>query len=129
MNSQDKTEQLENEKRSQNERISLGRKVEKTIKTSGWKEIIEPLIDKMIKDVLGGKFNGRWASGEAATGKRLDFLMGYKQAMIDLHNRVHGYVDAIKHAEGNITDIEKEENAGYSVPMADTGYAAEEQKL
>ena len=45
MNSQDKTEQLENEKRSQNERISLGRKVEKTIKTSGWK--LEELAKKI----------------------------------------------------------------------------------
>lgn len=84
-----------------NETLRLCKLVEETIQTKGWNEIVEPLIDKMLNDILGSKIDGRWNGGILNTPNctNSEYYKGYKQALIDLHTRVYAYVDNIKNYE------------------------------
>ena len=79
------------------ELIDIGLKVKQTLETDGWKLIIEPMLDKMILDVIGGKQNGRWHNGSLGDKRlgetRIQNLCWYKRALTDFHNYIHEYVD------------------------------------
>ena len=101
---------------------ALAQRVKRTIESKGWQEIIGPLLDKMIKDTIGGKYGNRWSGGNiqrARDVERLKFHMGYKQSLIDLHNRVYNYLDNIKRLEQQIKDIHKERDAKTQIPMVE----------
>ena len=79
--------------------IDMAEKVGKTLDTDGWKDIIEPLINKMIVDVLGGQEDGRWFSGVEFTGRSemdIDQLIAYRRALIDLHSNIYSMVDNLE---------------------------------
>jgi len=83
--------------------VRFGNLIKETLETKGWQEIIGPLIDKMIQDVVGAKVGGRWQPG-AFGDKRLsnasaENLIWYRQALIELHEHIFSYLDAAEGAK------------------------------
>ena len=108
--------------------LTICRKVEQTIKSPGWADIIAPLIDRKIVDVCGGKLNGHYYPGtisRARKDERREYHIGYKQALIELYNYImEVYVNKIPKLEDRIKAVELAESKGYKVPMVeDTRYA------
>ena len=111
---------LETEIKKANADLSLCQKVEATVETPGWKEVIEPLIDKSIMDITGGKVNGKWYGGlidRARKDERREYYIGYKQAMIDFQRRVVAYVDGIKQLQTKVENLRKETTQKFKQPM------------
>ena len=114
-----------------NQAVSICNKVKTTVDTEGWKEIVEPMIDKMITDITGCKMqNGRWHGGlldRARKEEKREFYIGYKQALIDLHRRIWAYPDAIKRYEDERGTLVSGPKRGYTTPMIDDvkGYGYE----
>jgi hypothetical protein len=106
-----------------NDTMAICDRVSQTVATKGWAEIIEPLIDKTITDITGCKLpNGRWHSGlldRARKDERREFYIGYKQALIDLHRRVYGYVDNIQRLKDQREELVKGDTRRPSVPLVD----------
>jgi hypothetical protein len=106
---------------------SICQKVVETLKTDGWKEIIEPIIDKHIIDVLGGKIGDTWVSGKlckAKTDEKREYYIGYKQALIDLVGRIKFHVKEYQRLEDEIKSLSIEVEQGYRMPMEDTRYGS-----
>ncbi len=117
---EDRDNQLIEQKQSVFKKLSTCEDVNQVIMTKGWKEIVEPIIDRMIIDTVGGKVKGRWVSGALNDGdidKSKDFFLGYKQFGIDLLSRIYGYTDSIKKLSNEISVIDEELNASMVVPM------------
>ena len=94
--------------------VSICRKVVTTLETQGWKDVIAPLIDKMIIDIVGGKIKGKWVSGllnRAKSEEKREYYIGYKQALIDLHNRTHAYEVQFKIKTDELSDLKVEEKS------------------
>ena len=107
--------------------ISNARLIEETLETRGWKEIIEPLIDMMISNVIGYKEDGRWVKGMFdnfdLSEANAQNLIWYKQALVHLHQQIYSYLDAAKGARERQLDksVVKEE---YTTPMLDSKYSS-----
>ena len=105
-----------------NEQLKLCKMVEEVVTLSGWKEVIEPLIDKSILDVTGGKVDGRWYGGlldRARKDERREYYVGYKQALIDFHRRVMAYVEGIKVLDSKREGLLGEKSPKYTLPLVD----------
>jgi hypothetical protein len=93
-----------------NGKLSACKKVVDTITTKGWSDIIQPIIDKMISDVIGSKTGEVWDAGnikkETFNGLQTEYLLGYRQALIDFNNRIWGYKAHIKSLTDQIINIE-----------------------
>jgi len=106
------------------QQISVCSKVAQTLETEGWKEIIEPIIDKMITDILGGKIGDTWCSGKldrAKTEEKREFYIGAKQALIDLIGRIKFHKTTLPVLEERLKEMKKPPK--YRMPMEDTKYA------
>tara|TARA_Y100000310_G_scaffold345312_1_gene463652 strand:+ start:4536 stop:4904 length:369 start_codon:yes stop_codon:yes gene_type:complete len=94
--------------------VDDGLKVKEMIETEGWKELMEPLLDKMIIDVLGAKEDGRWHNGSLSIidlGKEeAKALISYKRALTDLHSYVYDIVDTGEQAQTEYNDLIKEDS-------------------
>lgn len=131
-NPQELVANIENEEKRHYQSITDGNKVKATLETDGWKKIIGPLLDKMIKDIIGGKYFSRWSGGILSRTTRegkVEYYLGYKQALIDLHNRILAYKHQIKKSEGAIKLLEKEKKSGFKMPMEDGVYSPEKEKI
>lgn len=86
--------------------LENARLLQQTLNTDGWKKIIEPLIDKMIYDVIGEKVNGRW---EFRTQKlTADNLEYYKMGLIDLHTRIYQVLDIAKEINNKPKELNRD---------------------
>jgi len=89
--------------------IVAGEQVKATIDTQGWKQYIEPLLDKMIRDVLGGKDGNRWDNGSFGEKNMTEFsvkeLLAYKTALINFHNGVFQLVDDMESAKEELNRL------------------------
>lgn len=79
-------ERLEQE-RQESLKLSL------TLESLGWKEIVQPMVDLMIQDTIGCKKGNHWDTGIVGTKKEderysVEYLLAYRQALIDLNNRL-----------------------------------------
>jgi hypothetical protein len=109
-----------------------GRLVNEMLKTQGWTEIIGPLLDKMIQDVLGAKVNGRWTCGASNVNtmdpNEANCFIWYRQALIEFHNYVNSYIDMSKEIER-----QRHEKGGHgdkpSVPMMSGPYHHEDMNF
>jgi hypothetical protein len=113
---------LENEIKKANEDLSRCRKVEATVETPGWKEVIEPLLDKTIMDITGGKINGKWYGGlldRARKDERREYYIGYKQALIDLQRRIMACVDGVAQLESKVNNLKLDSKPRFKTPMVD----------
>ena len=76
--------------------IDIGDQVEKMLLTVGWEEIVGPMLDKMITDVLGGKENGEWHNGSLDDKRlgeaKINNLVWYKRALTDFHKYIYQYI-------------------------------------
>jgi len=77
--------------------IRAGNEVKHTLNTNGWKLFIKPLLDDMIKNVVGGQDGDRWMGGvykdDNHTGLSLENLMAFKQALIEFNESVYNMID------------------------------------
>lgn len=124
------TEHIDAEGKRVSKEASICRDVKDTVESNGWKNTISPLIDRMIIDVVGGKIGDTWTSGKLDRAKkeeRREFYVGYKQALIDLHSRVYFHLAQLKHLEEQLTQLQKEKEERYRIPLVDdTRYRMEE---
>lgn len=117
--------ELEKSKRIKelSDKIGICSHVQMVVAMRGWREIIEPLIDKSITDITGCKMpNGRWHGGlldKARKDEKREYYIGYKQALIDLHRRVYGYVDSAKRLEDERKQLVEGPSKAYRQPMID----------
>lgn len=112
-------------------KLKKAEQLEKTVKSKGYKEFISPLIDRMIEDidaqVSSKKKNGIWYQGVNATPKNIkdnDYyarLFYYKQALIDLSNRVTSQVKSIENLKKSITKLETEPETKKKTPYKHWG--------
>ena len=105
-----------------NEDMTRCLKVETTVQSPGWQEIIEPLLDKMLMDIVGGKVNGKWYGGlldRAKKDERREYYIGYKQALIDLHGRVMAFPNGIKQLQTKLENLKKSQIPRYKLPLVD----------
>jgi hypothetical protein len=79
-----------------NEIIEAGDRVEKLLKTKDWKNYIDPLIDKMIMDTLGGSFSGEYVLAsenlKTMTEGELKYNLGFAEGLITFRRRVNQYI-------------------------------------
>lgn len=127
-------QQYDDRERVLHEELTICRKVKQTIDTKGWKEIIEPLLDKLIIDVVGAKVDGRWCPGSvdrARKDERREYHIGYKSALIKLHNLIYSsYIDQITVKEKELKSIDALKKKGTVVPMVeDSRYAPRMEEL
>lgn len=105
--------------------VRAGRLVQETMNTRGWKEIIEPMLDQMIMDVVGAKANGRWYAGAFGNKKmgnvKAENLVWYRQALIEFHQYVYSYIDAAVQAKQR--KKEGNEKPVFNIPMIDGPYS------
>lgn len=108
--------------------IDIGEQVKQMTETDGWK-IIEPLLNKMIFDVMGGLENGRWHNGSLDTKdlgeEHARELIAYKRALVDFHKYIYQYIDPLSTYTEEYNRIIKEEQTEKEV---DTGYAVSEER-
>ena len=96
------------------------------LSTNEWTEVIEPLLNKMIIDVLGGMENGRWHNGSLDRSRkeeRKEFLLGYKAALVNFHSEVYSYLDEAINAKETIKELNDEAVAQFEIPMTTGDYA------
>jgi hypothetical protein len=113
---------IEQEVKKANEDLKKCQLVEAIVQSDGWKTVIEPLIDKTIMDVIGGKVNGKWYGGlldRARKDERREFYIGYKQALVDLHARVMAYVKAIQQLKDKVDTLKRDNTPKYKLPLVD----------
>lgn len=109
---EEQTSLIENDKRINYEMLRQAQGVKQVVDMQGWKETIDPLITKMANDVFGAKVDSMWSTGivsQDTTGETLKYYLGYRQAMIDLANRIQAYVNNIEHCEKRISYLEQQE--------------------
>lgn len=108
--------------------ISICQKIKATVESDGWKDIIAPILDKMIIDILGGKIDGVWLSGKvdrARKDERREFYIGAKQALVDFHTRIMNHIRQLPILEKQLKLSKKDQERDYRVPMQDTRYNTE----
>ena len=92
--------------------IDVCGKVTETVNTDGWKEVLQPMLDKMIIDVIGGKENGRWSQGSISKhdigSEPAIALLSYKRALTDFSNYILQYVDGLEVAKAEYTEVMRE---------------------
>jgi len=104
-----------------NKQIEESRKIEETINTLGWKDIIQPTIDNSIQGAIGGKRDSVWYGGKISDDKK-EYWTGYAQGLMDLSNRIHAYKARVKALESKITEL-KSDSGEVKMPLEDTRYA------
>ena len=108
----------------ENERLTEARAVKATLESKGWSDICQVVLDRMIADVVGGKVGDKWRAGKlvnARSDEKREFYVGYKQALIDLNNRLWAYVHVIPGLEELIEQLESE-GVEEIRPLQDTRY-------
>ena len=77
--------------------IRAAEEVKSMTKSNGWREFAKPLLDDMIRAVVGGQNGDRWVSGQFSDsnplGMNLECLAAYKQALIEFNEQVYNIID------------------------------------
>jgi len=103
--------------------------VRETLTTDGWADIIQPIIDRSIGDILGHKRGKKWAGGLISKTEHLnkiDYYIGYKQALVDLNNRIWNYLLSISALEEQIKRMGNRETKMAKEIYADSKYSSKE---
>jgi len=116
---------LEDRAKSINKKLKACRKVKKLVNDKAWKDIVQPLLDAMIEDVVGGKTNNVYKNGHLCKpAGDYEYYTGYKQSLMDFNNRVCNYVNSIEALKQQVKSIEKKVlgEDKYINPMIDGKY-------
>lgn len=103
--------------------------LKETASTKGWQSQVQPLIDKSIRDIIGGKADDNmWDGGGLMNfkDKSPDFYMGYRQGLIDLNNRIWLMINSEKKLQDQIVDMKKEPKVIEQDTMEQSPYYPEE---
>jgi hypothetical protein len=121
--------QIDRDLKEISKKMSVCKKVCDTLDSDGWNDILSPLLDRMIIDVVGGKIGDTWVSGKLDRAKkeeRREFYIGYKQALIDFHARAYFHamqLDKLKEQQKDLTASKQER---YRQPLVeDTSYGVQ----
>lgn len=109
-----------------NEELEICRKVMEVLNMPGWKDTLEPILDKMIIDIVGGKIKGYWTGGKlnkAKSEEKREFYIGCKQALIEFHQRALNHVRQYDIIKKQLAEIQKQKKVEYKMPMTDTKYS------
>lgn len=121
--------QIQNEIAKLNSKIEVCLKVRDTLNTAGWRDIIEPLLDRTIIDVLGGKIGDTWVSGKldkARTDEKREFYIGLKQGLIDFHSRVKFHLTELNRLQEEHKQILQDSQVRFRQPLVeDTSYGVD----
>jgi len=108
--------------------IDSGEQVKEMTETKGWQRHIEPLLNKMIIDVMGGFENGRWHNGSLDANdlgeEKAKELIAYKRALVDFHKYIYQYIDPLALYTEEYNKIVKEESKENNEKEVETGYGA-----
>ena len=106
---------MESEVKELNEVIAAGEQVDDLLKSHAWCEYIEPLLEKMITDIIGGKIDGKWVQApideSSADLGKLKYYLGYKSALIDFAKRIEQYVSDADDAKLQLAQISISSNS------------------
>ena len=107
--------------------VKHARWLNETMQTDGWKNIVEPLIDKMIRDVVGyKKDNGEWVSGSFGDSRigeaKATNLLWYREALINLNNHLHSYFKVAEMAKKRLEAKNKKTKSVH--PMKNSRYGS-----
>jgi len=99
-------------------------KVTEMVESSGWKDIVGPLLDKMIIDVVGGKQNDRWHNGSLDDSRlgeeKMKSLVAYKRALTDFYKYIYQYIDSLDGYKAEYNKIVRDElNPTYTDVVTD----------
>jgi hypothetical protein len=96
-----------------NKSVENGSKIKQLIESSIWQELVEPLFDRMITDILGGKENGRWVNGSIdkveEVEAKLRYLQAYKAGIIAVHSAIYNIIDEGEEAWKLLTEYKEKE--------------------
>ena len=118
-----------NSKQALHEIVARASELEQTMKTPGWVNVVQPLLDKMIMDTIGFKReDGTWNTGCIShydkPSEEIAKLFAYRQGLIEFNNRVLSHLLAATKAIKILNA--KEETKGYIRPMSETRYGSHE---
>ena len=92
--------------------VVAGEQVRETLETQGWKKYVGPLLEQMIKDIVGGFNEGRYDNGLMDDIQKPDHemrnLMIYKTALVDFHNRVNQFIDDMEDARQELAKVKEQ---------------------
>jgi hypothetical protein len=104
-----------------NKKLTLCRSVKRLLNQKGWRTIIQPTIDKMITDITGSKKGNTYSKGILSSPdyEKSDYYIGYKQALMDLNNRIWNYPESIDLLKKQIKNLEEQAKSPtkYTIPM------------
>jgi hypothetical protein len=109
-------------------KLQVSNKVASTIDSPGWQEVIQPMLDKMLEDVVGFKRGKKWVPGllqKSEDANHMEYWVGYKQALIDFHNRTWHFVLRQKALEEKIKMLVERGSKPDKQPFAGSKYASE----
>jgi hypothetical protein len=99
--------------------ISAGENVKRVLETKGWKKHIEPLLKKMIQDIIGHPEGELWNKGMIEIGERpVEWYLGYRAFGIEFYNHIKSYAIEADMAKERIKGL-TEETEKYTQPMVD----------
>lgn len=109
--------------------ISKSEELKRTMDSDGWKNIVQPLLDKMIMDCVGfKKTNGEWCPGAYVNFDHdpveISNMFAYRQGLIELNNRLMSHFTAATQAVKIMQNKDKEKK--YTMPMKDSRYSGYE---
>ena len=102
--------------------LRLSALVEETLKTRGWKEVIEPLWDEAVAGVVGRKTNGIRYKGSFVKARKDDKMVwynGYLCALEDLWNSVIQFVKDGESIRAKVKERDEVRPEKLMVPLVD----------
>jgi hypothetical protein len=91
-------------------------KVKALVESQGWKDVAQPLLDKMVIDTVGGiGKDGMWSPGIVGDANRkgysTEYLLGYRMGLMDFNNRLKEKQKMVRKVDEQIKDLKsKTEN-------------------
>lgn len=121
-----KASQLNEQAKRLNKKLTACRSIKRLLKQKGWRDIVQPLLEAMITDCIGGKEGNLYKKGWlGAPDGNYEYFTGYKQALMDFHNKIWNYPESIEILKNQIKILEQKAKGEdrYNVPMLDGRYA------
>ena len=109
-----------------NEKLTTCHKVKNMADMPGWREVIAPRLEQMIKGLSGGKVGNTWTAGSmhvASSQDEVSFLAGGASALIDFYNEVANHISSIERLEDSLKALVDEREGRDTTPMTDGEYA------
>ena len=91
-----------------NKKLTTCRSVKRLIKQKAWRDIVQPLLDEMIGDVIGKKRGNVYKNGHLCKPEgNYEYFTGYKQGLMDFNNQIWNYIDSIESLTEQLHSLEK----------------------